>query len=202
MSLPITRSARAAANADAGGAPTDLGGPLLFLAAARPARRALHAEAAGAGQILVCEPNPGRAERIRGLGFETVDPGAVDVPELCRERSGGLGFDVAVDCAGSPAAFRAACDAVKPTGTVAVVAIHHRPVELDLERVLHRGLTIAGAVAYPLQSWGRRAEQIAAGRIDVARVVTSRASLGDAVAAVEGLAAGDTGDLKVLIDLA
>lgn len=171
------------------------GGPIGALAA-------LHAEAAGAGQILVCEPNPGRAELIRGLGFEAVDPGAVDVAELCRERSGGLGFDVAVDCAGSPAAFGTAFDAIKPTGTVAVVAIHHQPVQLDLERVLHRGLTIAGAVAYPLQSWGRRAEQIAAGRIDVERVVTSRATLGGAVAAVEGLAAGDSGDLKVLIDVA
>lgn len=170
------------------------GGPIGALAA-------LGAEAVGAGQILVVEPNAERAERVCDLGFEAVDPTAVDLGELCRERSGGLGFDAAVDCAGAAAGFESALDAVKPTGTVAVVAIHHRLVELDLERVLHRGLTIAGAVAYPLQDWGRRAEQIAAGRVAVERVVTSRVALADAASAVESLAAGAPGDLKVLIEL-
>jgi (R,R)-butanediol dehydrogenase/meso-butanediol dehydrogenase/diacetyl reductase len=171
------------------------GGPIGSLAA-------LGAEAAGAGQILVVEPNADRAERVRGLGFEAVDPTAVDVVGLCRERSAGLGFDAAVDCAGAVAGFAAALDAVKPTGTVAVVAIHHHPVELNLERVLHRGLTIAGAVAYPLQDWGRRAEQIAAGRVEVERVITSRLPLADAPGAVESLAAGSPDDLKVLIEVA
>jgi (R,R)-butanediol dehydrogenase / meso-butanediol dehydrogenase / diacetyl reductase len=163
---------------------------------------ALNAEASGAGQIIVVEPAADRRAQVEALGFEAVDPGAVDVGELCRERSGGLGFDAAIDCAGSPTAFAAAVAAVKPTGTVAVVAIHHRPVELDLDKLLHRGLTIAAAVAYPLQDWGRRAEQLAAGRIPVEKVVTSKLPLSEAPAAIESLAAGAADQLKVLVEVA
>lgn len=170
------------------------GGPIGVLAA-------MHAEAAGAGQILVCEPSPERAQRVASLGFEAVDPIAVDVPELCRERSGGLGFDVAVDCAGNQAAFDTAFESVRPTGTVSVVAIHHAPLQVNAERVLHRGLTIAGAVAYPLWAWSRRAEQIASGRIAVERVVTARVPLAEADGMLAGLAGAYAGNLKVLIDV-
>jgi len=169
------------------------GGPIAALAA-------LHAEAAGAGELLVCERAPGRAARIRALGFGVVAPGVEDVAERCRELSGGLGFDLAVDCAGNPAAFATALAALRPTGTVSIVGLHAEPVQFDAYDLLHRGLTIAAAVAYPLWAWRRRVEQVAAGRIEVERVVTARRPLDEAPAAITGLADGSD-DLKVLIDI-
>jgi (R,R)-butanediol dehydrogenase/meso-butanediol dehydrogenase/diacetyl reductase len=170
------------------------GGPIGALAA-------LHAEAIGLAQILVSEPLPARAALIEKLGFEVVDPNAVNVAELCRERTGGLGFDAAVDYAGSQAAFDTALAAVRPAGSVAVTALYGSPVQLDARLMMSRGLTVAGAIAFPLWSWPRRMEQIATGGLGVDRIVTSRIGLGEADDAVRRLADRLADDLKVMVDI-
>jgi (R,R)-butanediol dehydrogenase/meso-butanediol dehydrogenase/diacetyl reductase len=160
------------------------GGPIGALAA-------LLARAAGA-DVVVCEPAAGRAERLRGLGFEVVDPR--------RERPGD-GFHAAIDCAGNEAAFRTAVAAVRPTGRVVVTAVHAQPVELDLRDLLRRSLTVVAAIAYPVSSWPARLAQIDAGSLALDGLVTGRFPLVEAPAAFERLLAPDSDDLKLLVDL-
>src|SRR5205085_1441167 len=82
-------------------------------------------------------------------GFDVLNPLEVDVPTACRERSAGRGFDAAIDCAGNAAALQAAFGAVRSGGTVAVTAVHQRPVELDVRAMLTRSVSLVGALAYP-----------------------------------------------------
>src|SRR5438477_4130178 len=68
---------------------------------------ALCAHAAGAAAVYVSEPNPARRARADALGVATVlDPTSVDVPELLREETNGLGVDVAIECSGHPNGFK------------------------------------------------------------------------------------------------
>src|SRR5579884_2363211 len=70
---------------------------------------ALCARAAGASAVYISEPNPARRRRAAALGAATVlDPAAVDLPEVLREETGGLGVDVAIECSGHPSAFGSA----------------------------------------------------------------------------------------------
>ena len=170
------------------------GGPIGALAA-------LQAEAAGAGDVVVSEPAAARAERIGALGFDVLDPSAVDVVEACRERSGGSGFDVAIDCAGAPSALISALAAVRRGATVAITGIHERPVELDPNAILIRGLSIVGAVAYPVWSWPRKLQQIASGRLPVERVVDSRLPLEGTRDGFERLTGPAPAELKIMLEV-
>ena len=101
--------------------PRHRGGPIGALAA-------LCAAAAGAGAVFISEPNRARRERAERLGLgETLDPAAVDVPEVLRERTGGLGVDVAVECVGTGAALNTCVDSARRRGTVVQTGLHVAP---------------------------------------------------------------------------
>ena len=68
--------------------------------------------------VYVSEPNPARRARAEALEVATVlDPNAVDVPELLRDETGGLGVDVAIECSGHPSGF-AAARALRPLASI------------------------------------------------------------------------------------
>ena len=76
----------------------------------------LAARAAGAGRILVSEPNPNRRRRIEklGVGAIVIDPTAEPVVERVRQETAeGIGADAAVECAGNARALEACIDAVR-----------------------------------------------------------------------------------------
>ena len=94
------------------------GGPIGQLAA-------LVAEAAGASDVFVSEPNPVRLAQAQRLGVSAVfDPRSTDVGEEVRQRTDGLGADVSIECAGSQAALDDCVDATRPAGAVAQIALH------------------------------------------------------------------------------
>jgi (R,R)-butanediol dehydrogenase/meso-butanediol dehydrogenase/diacetyl reductase len=169
------------------------GGPIGAFAA-------LCAAAAGAGLVYVTEPNPARRERASRLDLgEVFDPHAVDVPGELRERTDGLGVDIAIECAGFGDAFRTCVESVKRRGTVVQVGLHVQRCEVDPMLWALNDLTIVGSWCYGVNDWPRVAAQIAAGRLPVERVITGRLPMNEADAAFERLSSGATEDMKVLI---
>lgn len=55
--------------------------------------------------------------------------------------------DVFIDCAGSAAALAQALDVAKYRARVAVIALHHQPLSLDLWRMMANEITISGSIA-------------------------------------------------------
>jgi (R,R)-butanediol dehydrogenase/meso-butanediol dehydrogenase/diacetyl reductase len=109
--LAVSASAVAAGGTAPGDAELITGaGPIGALAA-------LAAADAGADDVVVSEPNAGRAALMASLGFEVLDPTSTDVAEACRERREG-GFEVVVECSGHPAGLTTGLDAVAPGGCV------------------------------------------------------------------------------------
>ncbi|GGE59590.1 alcohol dehydrogenase catalytic domain-containing protein [Nesterenkonia cremea] len=73
----------------------------------------------GVTEIAVVEPSAGRRASIEALGAETLDPGAVDVPEVIAERTSGLGADAAFDAAGvAPEQLYRWCTPARPENCV------------------------------------------------------------------------------------
>ena len=191
----VAASAVAAGGLDGGGAVLVLGaGPIGALAA-------LVAREQGAADVVVAEPQPGRAARMRDLGFDVLDPAAADVARACRDRHPG-GVDAAIECSGSPAAVRAALAAVAPGGRVVQAGLVERPLEVDALDLTLRGVSWIGSVGYPLDAWPGLLDRVAAGALPLERVVTGRVALEDAVAGgFRRLAAGGD-DVKLLVDVA
>jgi (R,R)-butanediol dehydrogenase / meso-butanediol dehydrogenase / diacetyl reductase len=162
---------------------------------------ALVARAAGAQQVLISEPNVGRAAGAASLQLDGIlDPRATDVVGELRERTEGLGADVAIECSGSPAALRACLQSVRTRGTVAQVGLQVADVAIDAMDLAARELSLVGVYAYPVDSFARVAAQIEAGALPVERVITSTIGLEDAVRdGFERLTDPAAAEIKVLV---
>ena len=80
------------------------------------------ARATGAGRVIVVGRGA-RLEKAAALGHETLDFTAEDTVEGIRERTGGLGAEVALECSGDPAALGQCASFVRKGGRVAVIGI-------------------------------------------------------------------------------
>jgi (R,R)-butanediol dehydrogenase/meso-butanediol dehydrogenase/diacetyl reductase len=161
---------------------------------------ALAAAAAGA-RVLVSEPNRARRARVEDLGFDVIDPRAVDVARTCQEWSPG-GVDVAIECSGQEPAIQAALAAVRPGGRVVQAGVPVRPPTLDLASLMLRGLTIVGSVGFPVRCWPELMDEVASGALPIDRLMTGRVTMENAVAdGFERLLdpAGDA--IKILVEV-
>lgn len=164
---------------------TGLGpGDTILITGAGPigALSALYAQAAGASRVIVSEPNSRRRALAESLGAVTVlDPTSVDVPELVRDLTGGVGVDAAAECSGSEAGLNAALASVRSAGTVAQVGLHVRPAAIDPMALSNRDLTLVGTWCYPVYDWPRIIALVASGRFPVEKVLTEVIDVRDVV---------------------
>lgn len=100
---------------------------------------ALHAR--GVRPVIASDPVTGRRERAARLGARACTP--AELADVVAGTTGGEGVAGIVDAAGTVAAFAAAVAAVRPGGTIQVVAVPTRPT-LDLSPVqaYDRNLTV------------------------------------------------------------
>jgi (R,R)-butanediol dehydrogenase/meso-butanediol dehydrogenase/diacetyl reductase len=167
------------------------GGPIGTLIAAV-------ATAEGA-DVAVSEPNAFRRAMAQELGLKTLDPAGDDVGAIVDEWTRGAGVDVAFEVSGSEAGLAAATHALRVRGRLVVVAIHSRPVAVDLFRVFWRELDLLGARVYERADFEHAVALLASGAIPAAHLITDIEPLERTEAAFAALEGG--GDvMKVLID--
>jgi (R,R)-butanediol dehydrogenase/meso-butanediol dehydrogenase/diacetyl reductase len=172
------------------------GGPIGQLAA-------LVATAAGAREIFVSEPNATRREQSRRLGVSAAfDPSETDVAEEVRERTGGLGVDVSLECAGTQGALDACVDATRAAGTIGQVALHVGSRAVLPEVWTLKDLTICGTWSFKFYDAPRYLGLLAAGRLPVERIITSRIAMADVVTqGIEVLADPSADQVKILVEV-
>lgn len=88
------------------------------------------ARAVGAAPVMVCEPNPGRADWARRCGADIVVSNRDQLAEVVRKATGNRGADLVIEAVGLPELYEQAFELVRPGG-----------------RILAFGLTDAGAQA-------------------------------------------------------
>jgi (R,R)-butanediol dehydrogenase/meso-butanediol dehydrogenase/diacetyl reductase len=172
------------------------GGPIGQLAA-------LVAEAAGASDIFVSEPNPVRLAQAERLGVSgTFDPRSTDIGGEVRERTGGLGVDVSIECAGSQAALDDCIDATRPGGSVGQIALHVGTRSVLPETWTVKDLTICGTWSFKFYDAPRFLKQVASGKLPIERIITSRIPIEDVVPrGIEVLADPTADQVKVLVEV-
>ncbi len=104
--------------------------------------------AAGCGRVFVTDLVPARLELARRLGADEVFPAdRVDVAEEVRQRTRGRGADVAVEAVGLTPTVQTAVAGVRKGGQVTLVGNFSPKVELPLQAVVTRELTLRGSCA-------------------------------------------------------
>lgn len=107
---------------------------------------ALTSRLAGAAIVLVAERSESRRAFAASLGFDILD--AEDPISDLHRRTAGWLADVAFDAAAAPAVAAVLPRLVRPAGRISLVGTYSRPVELDLQAVLFKELTLIGNRVY------------------------------------------------------
>ena len=155
--------------------------------------------AAGCAQIIAVDLDEGRLGLARRLGAtDAVGPGATDAAAAVRRLTGGRGADAAFEVVGFAATVRTAVDCVRKGGRVTLVGNVAPAVELPLQAVVTRELTLIGTCAsageYPASL-----ALIADGQIDVGACISAAVPLEEGARWFERLYAREPGLLKVLL---
>jgi (R,R)-butanediol dehydrogenase/meso-butanediol dehydrogenase/diacetyl reductase len=103
-----------------------------------------------------------------------VDPAAEDLRSVVAARTDGAGADVAFDAAGVPAVVEQLFGVLGAGGRLEVVAIHTKPVSLDITAQLTMQERVLGSSVGYANDHVEAIELVRSGKVDLAPFVTSR----------------------------
>ena len=153
----------------------------------------------GAARVIVLETNPARLAKAAAQGFETVDSGAADPAGEVRKRTGGLGADVVLECAGVPVTVQLALAMLRRGGRCAAVGIPTQGVEIPMQRLVLDELDLVGsrATAGEMRHVIPLVDQ---GRIRVRDVITHHFPLAQYERALATFNDPASGAIKIIIE--
>ncbi len=152
----------------------------------------------GAARVIVIEPNRARLAKATAMGFETVDPAAVDPVAAVRELTGGFGADVVLECAGVPVTVQWALGMLRRGGRCAAVGIPTVGVEIAMQRLVLDELELVGSRA-SAGEMRRVMPLVEQGRMRVCDVMTHHFALADYAAALATFSDPTSGAIKIIV---
>ena len=153
----------------------------------------------GAGKIIVSDVSPRRLQRALELGADVVvNPAQQDLGDIIRQHAGPAGAPVVIEAVGIQATARQSIEIVRPGGHVTWIGNSQPYVEIGMQQVVTREITVRGAYAFN-EEFGRSIEVIESGRIDVMALVERVAPLEEGPQIVDDLAHGKTDLIKAIL---
>jgi len=150
---------------------------------------------------IVTEISPARKERALTIANHVLDPTEVDVQTRVAELTGGVGVDVAFECAGVDAVMDQMLDAVRPAGVVVNVAIWGKPAAIDMQKLVVKEIDLRGSFAY-VHDHPETIALVQRGGVALEPFITSRIGLDQLVTHGINALVDDTGSaVKILVDL-
>ncbi len=133
--------------------------------------------------VIVSEMSTARREKAAetGVADVVVDPANEDLAEVVRERTGGAGADVAFDAAGVAVVVDQLLSVLGAGGRLEVVAIHVKPVELNITAQLTMQDRVLGASIGYANDHAEAIELARSGKVDLAPFITGRILVDDIV---------------------
>jgi threonine dehydrogenase-like Zn-dependent dehydrogenase len=163
------------------------------------------ARAGGAGTVVVFEPSEVRRRLALELGAdEAVDPAALveegrTMGDIARERTGGRGFELWVEASGAPGVVEGLTGGLAANADVVLLGRGPHRLSIDPERLIVSGGALVGSIGHSGSgAFGRVIALMAAGRLDMSRIVTETVDIADAVGRLAGLGDRETGKVMVV----
>ena len=138
--------------------------------------------AKGARNVILSEPTRKRQELMGGVVEVVVDPVKERVGDKCREMTGGVGVDVAFDCAGVQRGLNDAFDALANGGTWVNVSLWDGNMVLPYWLFMAKELKLTTSFCYTDEDFKEAMVMIGEGKfVGYETMVTSRIQLEDVV---------------------
>lgn len=134
--------------------------------------------ASGVGTVVVSDVSEARLEVARSLGVtRTLNPAQEDGLNAVYELTGGKGVDVSFEAVGITPTVGQSVAFVKDGGTVVWVGNNRRVVEVDMQAVVTRELSVLGSYGLTDEDFGEALRWLEAGRIQTQTLTSRRAPL-------------------------
>ncbi len=152
-------------------------------------------------QVIMIDIDDGRLERAKGLGATAVvnstdGKAAEAVLKLTNNR----GVDTAIEAVGMPATFELCQDIIAPGGTIANIGVHGAKVDLHLQKLWDRNITITTRLVDTV-STPTLLSMVHSGKLDPKLLITHRFKLDDVLKAYDTFGqASKAHALKVIIE--
>lgn len=164
------------------------------------------AKAIGVQETVITVKYDQQAAMAQALGADRiVDVRTADVTAVIQELTDGLGVDVVLETVGGAANFNEALNTIRKRGRIVLVAGYHKPLEVDLTRLVWWEPIVTGSNCYGLS--GLRADfdvaikLIARGKVDLTKIVTHHFPFGEVTEAFRVAADKSTGSVKVHLQM-
>lgn len=158
------------------------------------------ARAAGAGIVVVVEPNASRAALARSVGAEAViDPTCEDVAVRTAQLCGPLGPDVVFECAGIPQTVDQSVSLVRRGGVVSLVGMATVPAQVSPGTWLIKEVRLVASLGQLHDEFDTAMQLVADGRLQLEPLHTGTVSLADIDRGFRDLLAGGE-HVKILVD--
>jgi scyllo-inosose 3-dehydrogenase len=163
------------------------------------------ARASGAGTVIAFEPSPARRALAEEMGTDAAyDPAALEsegrtIADVAREHTGGRGLDLWVEASGALGAIADMTGALAAGADVVLLGRGASHATIDPERLIVSGGALCGSIGHAGSgAFGRVIDLMAAGRLDMSRIVTQTVVLEDAVDWLARLGERETGKVMVV----
>ena len=150
-------------------------------------------------RIAVVDPDEGRRIAAEKLGADVTFGAADEVKDWVATVTGGQGADVVIEAVGVPETFDLCAQLLRPGGHLANVGVHGSSVELHLETLWDRDVTITTGLV-DTSSTPTLLELLAADKVGLPGLVTHRFGLDEIQEAYDVFGdAARTGAIKVAL---
>ncbi|MDW3686944.1 zinc-dependent alcohol dehydrogenase family protein [Cupriavidus sp. CV2] len=152
-------------------------------------------------EIIMIDLDEHRLEVAKRFGASAVVNGTGGkAREMVRKLTGERGVDTAIEAVGMPATFELCEDIIAPGGTIANIGVHGKKVDLHLEHLWDRNITITTRLVDTI-STPMLLSTVRSHKIDPKLLITHRFKLDQILDAYETFGnAADTRALKVIIE--
>lgn len=154
----------------------------------------------GAGRVIVSDLSPHRLDLARRLGAdEVIHAGGTDPVEEVRRLTVGHGADAVLEVVGITATVRQSVQMCRNGGHVTWVGNSAPTVEVPMQEVVTREITVRGAYAF-VDEFARAVELLRSKRVDVTPLIERVAGLEDGPELIHDLARGSLDAVKVVLE--
>jgi L-iditol 2-dehydrogenase len=156
-------------------------------------------KAKGCGKIIAIDLDKGKLKLVSKLGAtHTIEAGEQELQQKIRALTDGRGVDAAFEAVGLPQTVKTAIESVRKGGSVTLIGNLKPQVELPLQSVVTRELTLIGTCA-SAGEYPACLDLIASGKINVTDFISATPPLEEGAQWFERLYAGEQGLMKVLL---
>ena len=160
------------------------------------------ARARGAKRVVITDVSDYRLSKARECGIErTLNVAREPLDGKIAELFGDEGYQVAFECAGVESSVRSLMATVEKGGDVVIVGVRAKDPAVSMFHLGEHELNLIGSMMYRHEDYLKAVEEISAGRIRLAPLVSNRFPLEKYREAYEFIDANRETCMKVLIDL-